>query len=139
MKRCPACGRDKPRSAFGSNGARKDGLQSYCWDCRRAYLRRHYRDNAIEYRALAARRNLRRRNAIRDIIREAKDRPCADCGTLYPRYVMDFDHRDTATKRYNIGRDALSKLSPEMVLGEIAKCDVVCANCHRIRTHAKRH
>ena len=100
-------------------------------------MRRHYAANATAYRASAVRRNLYRRNAIREIIGRAKDRPCADCGRRYPRFVMDFDHRDTATKRYNIGRDALSRLNVQQLLSEVAKCDVVCANCHRMRTHAR--
>ena len=67
------------------------------------------------------------------IVNTAKQRPCADCGNQYPPYVMDFDHRDQSTKSFCIGqnksRGALS------VSNEIAKCDVVCSNCHRERTH----
>ena len=101
-------------------------------------MRTHYARNAIAYRAIAARRNLERRKAIRALITRAKDRPCADCGVRYPRYVMDFDHRDPAAKRYSIGRDGLSKLTVQEFLSEVAKCDVVCANCHRTRTYARR-
>lgn len=61
-----------------------------------------------------------------------------DCGVSYPSYVMDFDHRDPSLKKFELG-DALSKVySIQLVLDEIAKCDVVCANCHRIRTYASR-
>jgi hypothetical protein len=48
---------------------------------------------------------------------------------------MDFDHRDGRQKRFNIGRDALRQISEADLLREIAKCDVVCANCRRMRTH----
>jgi len=49
---------------------------------------------------------------------------------------MDFDHRFPDEKSFNIGRDALAgRCSLEQLEREIAKCDVVCANCHRIRTH----
>lgn len=48
---------------------------------------------------------------------------------------MDFDHRED--KKFNIAQ--LSKIaSVEKLKEEIAKCDVVCANCHRIRTHSSR-
>jgi hypothetical protein len=73
---------------------------------------------------------------VRQIIREAKDRECADCGHRYPFYVMDFDHRQASEKRFNIGRDALrGSCSLDELRNEIAKCDVLCANCHRARTH----
>ena len=75
---------------------------------------------------------------MRRLIREAKDRPCSDCGRRFPFYVMDFDHRDRAEKLFNIGADALrGRCSIESLKREIAKCDVVCANCHRERTHAR--
>lgn len=46
---------------------------------------------------------------------------------------MDFDHRNPATKKANVAR--LKHKSTEGMLAEITKCDLVCANCHRIRTH----
>jgi hypothetical protein len=85
-------------------------VQSYCTECRRTYLRRHYARNIAKYLAAAIVRNERRRAAIRQIIRQAKDRPCADWVFRYPPYVMDFDHRDTSEKRFNIGRDSLTGL-----------------------------
>lgn len=130
------CGAHKPLGAFSRNVSRRDGVQSYCTDCRRDYLREHYARNIAKYRAAATARNEARRAAIRRIIQQAKDRPCSDCGSWYPTYVMDFDHRDGNDKRFNIGRDALIGMMPDAVLWEeIKKCDVVCSNCHRRRTH----
>jgi hypothetical protein len=131
------CGIEKPLDSFSSNVRRSDCVQSYCTDCRRVYMRRHYERNAGRYRTLAAVRNQRRRARIRRILAEAKDRPCADCGVRYPRFVMDFDHR-TGQKRFNIGRDALGRSSEQALKDEIRKCEVVCANCHRIRTHRRK-
>ena len=57
--------------------------------------------------------------------------PCADCGRSYPAYVMDFDHvRGTKS----VGISLMFSYSWQTILAEIAKCDLVCANCHRIRT-----
>lgn len=70
----------------------------------------------------------------RELLRLAKDNPCADCGREYPYYVMDFDHA-RGTKRFEI-RAGLTK-TVRMLLSEIAKCDVVCSNCHRERTHQR--
>lgn len=68
-----------------------------------------------------------------EAVRAAKARPCADCGIQYPHYVMDFDHRDPTKKLFNISGGALRR-KPSLILAEIAKCDIVCANCHRERS-----
>ena len=70
------------------------------------------------------------------MIREAKSAPCSDCGVSYPYYVMDFDHV-RGQKAFTIGR-GINSASVEQVRAEIEKCDIVCANCHRIREHVKR-
>jgi hypothetical protein len=69
------------------------------------------------------------------IVNELKARPCMDCGIQYPPYVMEFDHLDYSTKI-----DAVSRLlmhSLPKVLAEIEKCEIVCSNCHRVRTHSR--
>ena len=64
-----------------------------------------------------------------------KDGGCADCYCVYPRSVMEFDH--VLPKVYNPSRD-YGMRSPRSVLGEVAKCHVVCANCHKLRTGQRR-
>jgi len=69
------------------------------------------------------------------IIRAAKSVPCADCGKSYPHYVMDFDHiNDDKVANVNELRRRGSIAKLEL---EIKKCEVVCANCHRERTHQR--
>jgi L-lysine 2,3-aminomutase len=58
-----------------------------------------------------------------------------DCGVSYPYYVMDFDHRDPAKKKDGVAT-LVKKGNVKRLLEEIDKCDVVCSNCHRERTHA---
>lgn len=77
-----------------------------------------------------------RREAYRAVVYAAKDRPCADCGKTYPPYVMDFDHV-RGEKLFNLGENGATR-SLEVLQAEIDKCDVVCANCHRIRTWERR-
>lgn len=57
---------------------------------------------------------------------------CADCGVNNP-IVLDFDH--LKDKKYNISRMIHDGFSWAAIKKEISKCEVVCANCHRIRTH----
>ncbi len=56
-----------------------------------------------------------------------------DCSVQYPPYVMQFDHRDPAAKAFSVGR-VITRWSWESILAEVAKCDLVCANCHAERT-----
>jgi len=72
----------------------------------------------------------------RAAIRKAKDKPCADCKKWYPYWVMDFDHV-RGKKLFEIGAGSY-KRGLKAVLEEIAKCDVVCSNCHRERTHRRK-
>ena len=72
------------------------------------------------------------RRAKADVIQEYKERPCMDCGISYPYYVMDFDHV-RGEKRFNVS-SSYTSYSWADIIDEIAKCDVVCSNCHRIRT-----
>jgi hypothetical protein len=62
--------------------------------------------------------------------------PCADCGSFYPAVVMDFDHLPGSTKVGTIG-SLKHRLGMDGLLEEISKCEIVCSNCHRIRTLAR--
>ena len=71
----------------------------------------------------------------RAILDAAKNKPCIDCGIKYDPWVMDFDH--LANKEFTISDKSAQGYSIKKLLAEIAKCDVVCSNCHRIRTHKR--
>lgn len=76
--------------------------------------------------------NVQRRAAKRAFLIEAKAKPCMDCGVSYPHYVMDLDHV-RGTKVAGLA-DLLQHGTLDQVVEEIAKCELVCSNCHRIRT-----
>lgn len=77
------------------------------------------------------------RNYIVRYIQDVKQKsPCADCGENYPYWVMDFDHV-RGEKKFNIGSYKAVVASLSMVKEEIKKCDLVCSNCHRNRTHSR--
>lgn len=100
----------------------------------RAYAKHHYQQNKAAYIARARAHSDRTRKLAREIVRELKNVPCADCRRLFPHYVMDFDHI-VGNKHFNVG-DALRRgFSLKRILAEIEKCVVVCANCHRERTY----
>lgn len=77
------------------------------------------------------------RNTILYIQKIKSDTPCLDCNKFYHYSIMDFDHRNGDTKINNVSAMARNyKL--KTIIEEIEKCDVVCANCHRLRTYNRR-
>lgn len=102
--------------------------QYTCKDCHNDYQKKFYKKNPWSTSDYGVRRKL----AIRKLITDAKSIPCTDCHISYPYYVMEFDHlRD---KKFNLSGAAIKHYSLDNVKNEMAKCDVVCANCHRERT-----
>jgi hypothetical protein len=64
------------------------------------------------------------------------NRPCMDCGVVYPYYVLEFDHV-RGMKKFPISNVSGGELSLRALRIEVAKCDLVCANCHRERTFSR--
>jgi predicted Zn-ribbon and HTH transcriptional regulator len=69
-----------------------------------------------------------------EMLREMRAMPCADCGERFEPHQMDFDHRDPTSKSFTIMSGRASLKSRDVLLAEVAKCDVVCANCHAVRS-----
>lgn len=101
-----------------------------------AAAQRHYRQNAptVKDRAKAFTKKARIRN--REVVVQAKARPCADCGVSYPSWVMQFDHI-ADDKEGAVANLSGAGVGLDRLRAEIAKCEVVCANCHAERTHAR--
>ena len=75
----------------------------------------------------------RLRHRRKSLVDELKKAPCTDCKLTFHPIAMDFDHVRGA-KVAEISKLARSSVSIDTVIAEIAKCELVCANCHRIRT-----
>ena len=90
-----------------------------------------YRDKEKQY----ARQKLHRDKNAENLWTFLKSSSCKDCSTTDPR-VLEFDH--LVDKSFNVSRAVSgSTRSWETILKEISKCEVVCANCHRIRTQER--
>jgi hypothetical protein len=131
-KKCGGCGKTKPVSEFHKKG--KGRWQSMCKVCRKKYHREHYLKNKATYiaKAVALRKNIKRQVAEIKV-----ETPCADCGLFFQPVIMDFDHGDSE-KKGNVSHLAISA-STKKLKEEIEKCEVVCANCHRMRTYNRKH
>lgn len=93
----------------------------------------YYRRN----RVFESRRVRIRQVATRDYLRQLRSVPCIDCGGVFESHQMDFDHRDPSDKSFRLTAGTAMLASADRLEAEIRKCDIVCANCHRIRTHGR--
>jgi hypothetical protein len=131
IKFCSHCEQVKAIEDFAKKGVGK--RQAKCKECNKAHLKELYSSPLEHMRLLES--NRKRRQSIQQFLLEQKDKPCADCGNKYPREAMDFDH--LGDKEFTISNKK-NVVSRERLEAEIAKCDVVCSNCHRTRTKERR-
>lgn len=112
VKNCIRCGTDVPK-----------GRHVFCSpDCQR-----------MTYTARKTRERVQRN---RDYINAIKSAPCTDCGQTYPPYVMDLDHVRPG-KQWNVSELVARGKGLALLVAEASLCEVVCANCHRVRTHQR--
>lgn len=108
---------------------------------RRKLLRRRHNYYVANRTAILARTRIwseKRLGELRRIVAKAKSIPCNDCGGTFPKYVLHFDHKKPSQKIANISYLVRNwHCSPEYLLREMEKCDLVCANCHAKRTHRR--
>ena len=128
MKYCTICKKEKHKDEFNKKASTKDLLQNKCRECSRAQSKKHYKENKRYYLD----KNKRKRERLKKLLVELKSKPCMDCKQTFPSYVMDWDHQ--GNKDYIVSR-LIRHGSVTRLLNEIKKCELVCANCHRIRTH----
>lgn len=127
-RQCTKCKVVKSRSQFNLAAYSADGLTSWCKDC---FAERNAILSTPEFKEQTRIRDQSRKDAFRALVDEIKrSTPCKRCGGVFPPCVMDFHHREPAIKSFGIGTSGRAKLS--RVKEEIAKCDLLCANCHRI-------
>lgn len=80
----------------------------------------------------------RQRCRLRELVRRTKDgKPCTDCKVEFPHYVLQFDH--VRGEKLGDVADLVNRaVATHMLLAEIEKCELVCANCHATRTWQRR-
>jgi hypothetical protein len=130
-QRCYRCQEVKPAEEFAWRRKARNQRDSFCRRCRAKYHHEHYIANKRRYvQQAAARKRKLARERTAYLIEFFRTHPCTDCREADP-LVLEFDH--LGDKSFNVG-SALPYRSWKSILAEIAKCEVVCANCHRRRT-----
>ncbi|MGH2491188.1 MAG: hypothetical protein ACRDF9_06725, partial [Candidatus Limnocylindria bacterium] len=132
-KRCTGCGLDRPVGEFPIKHKKTGRRGARCRACRSAYGKLHYEQHREKYKSRTRRPRHTQRDACWSwLMHYLTSHQCIDCGQADP-IVLQFDHRDGSKKVDTIGA-MLSRASWATLLNEVGKCDVRCANCHRLRT-----
>ncbi len=132
-KFCPRCKEILPVEEFNWKIKNKKRA-SYCKKCSRYYINEHYKKNKDYYKEKAIIRNKAVRLEINQFLFSyLQDHPCIDCGEDNP-VVLEFDHKDRGKKFMAIGTMKKRQYSISAIKKEISRCDIRCANCHRIKT-----
>lgn len=127
-KLCKRCGETKPVADFHRHS--RYGYQSWCKPCRAEVAAAHYQANKQRRYA----HNQRRQREFRDWYTSLKaGRLCADCGQVFHPAAMHWDHLPGSVKVNNLG-ELVRHGSRRLILEEIKKCELVCANCHAVRS-----
>ena len=135
-KVCSKCKVELPatREHFSPARRGKYGLTQRCKPCANAQTRDWYEKEGKDWH-----RNdqSKRRAELGEWVDTFKQKPCTDCGIQYAPYIMDFDHLPEFEKVWPIPVMVNKRLAKETILAEIAKCELVCSNCHRERTRQR--
>ncbi len=115
MKICRYCKEPYPESYFGVALTTHDKVYyrhkcKFCYQDTKNLLRRKYGKWLIDYKT---------RNG------------CKICRVSDPR-VLEFHHRDKSKKDFSVSFGYYNRYGLDKMKREIGKCDILCANCHRI-------
>ena len=138
-KTCSRCKTTRSIEAFALRNKDTGRRNSICRVCHKEYVKRHYTEHKQKYIDRARRYTPRnRRRNVRWLQEYKESRPCTDCGGRFHHAAMDFDHVH-GDKINEVSRLSQNAASMKKILAEISKCELVCANCHRVRTFKRIH
>lgn len=121
VEACSSCGVRQAAEKFKRRGGRQGHTRFSM--CNRCLYVRYTRPNAQKKTAEVQAHKLKS--------------GCADCGYRAHPAALEFDHRPGSVKCFNV-MEKVGSYSMDVIWAEIQKCEVVCANCHAIRTTSRR-
>jgi len=134
MKTCTICGEDKDFDSFAFRNKAQGTRRSQCKSCMSDRDKDSYKNNQARRDSIKSNDSRRRQELINKVWLHKINHPCVDCGFSDPR-ALEFDHLPEFEKSYDISAMVDRRFAWDKIQEEMAKCEVVCANCHRIRTH----
>ena len=126
-KTCTNCHRSLPFDSFNARSESIDGLQARCKDClrvtRRAWYAANQKTEYVRIKTAAA----KKRQWWTDYKATLKCERCPESHSA----CLDFHHVDPSKKDVNLSQAVAKGWSIRRIQAELAKCIVLCANCHR--------
>lgn len=114
---------------------RKGLVRSWCNECECESAKDRYKRNPASTKDSVKRRS----KPIREYLNRIKaSTPCADCNKYFHPCQIDFDHV-VGRKLFNLSQAFKLGKNMEQIDAEIAKTEIVCSNCHRLRTYQRQH
>jgi hypothetical protein len=129
VKTCGVCKKEKPVGDFSKKNKLTSLYSFECKSCHAIYRKSYYENN--KQTEINRARDLRKKNTNK--FKEWKGTlMCIKCGFAGHHAALHFHHRDPSEKEFSLSRALTIGVSKDRILAEIAKCDVLCANCHAI-------
>jgi len=136
-KKCTKCGLEKTLDEFSIKKRDPLTYESWCKDCKRSYVRSHYRANKEVYKKRASDFSKKKKAENKQkIVEYLQCHPCIDCGEP-DVVVLQFDHV-RGDKKACVTQLVHWSCCWETIQKEIDKCEVRCSNCHIRRTAKSR-
>ncbi len=127
MKVCSKCGIEKDATEFYSSKRCLDGLQSRCKMCNKVDHEQHYQKDKAKYKE---RSSTRRKRVTAEYAAWKSQQVCCRCGES-DEVCLDAHHTDPTKKDFQLAKLGQEEFGSERWHTELAKCIIVCANCHR--------
>ena len=131
-KYCTLCKKNLPLEEFNKKSKSKDGLQNVCRECGHKKSKQYYKENREKHIGVCIKNRKKYCEGIRGFNNNFKRKiGCKICGESEP-CCLDYHHIEI---KENLVSRLVAGASWKKIVSEIAKCTLVCANCHR-KIHA---
>lgn len=136
MKVCTKCKENLPDSSYNIKKINKNGTlqkQSICIECNKIYQKEHYVKNKEKYYLKARNWENEYKKNVYSVLMEMTKDGCVKCGEKHFA-CLQFDHIERDKKTSNISTMIRDTKKIDLILEEIKKCNILCANCHAKKT-----
>ena len=132
--KCTVCKLSKPEEDFYWQYKSKGIRSKNCKKCSNHFTKKWYWNNRERCLQKKKEWSKKRKLAIKQYLYEYMSKhPCIACKENDP-VVLEFHHKNKQEKEYTVANMAISSFNLERIKKEVAKCEVLCANCHRRQT-----
>lgn len=134
MRRCSTCKKNKKEITDNFYKKKKGGWEPSCIPCLKKKSKKYYHSNSKRAKKSSTISRKKRQFISKSyVFNYLKIHPCIDCGESNI-LTLEFDHINPKNKKYNISWLVTQGCPIPLIKKEIKKCEVRCANCHKIKT-----